>query len=62
MSYPLGGIQSAADRLRQSVFRSKVTITGKIVVAADGKSRTLTSTSTDSAGKKVNSTWVYDKQ
>src|SRR5713101_6194522 len=40
----------------------KVTITGKIVVAADGKSRALTSTSTDSAGKKVSTTWVYDKQ
>jgi phage gp45-like len=40
----------------------KVTITGKIVVAADGKSRALTSTSTDSAGKKLSTTWVYDKQ
>ena len=40
----------------------KVTITGKIVVTADGKSRALTSTSTDSAGKKVSTTWVYDKQ
>jgi hypothetical protein len=40
----------------------KVTMTGKIVVAADGKSRTLTATGTNAAGKKVTSTSVYDKQ
>jgi outer membrane protein assembly factor BamE (lipoprotein component of BamABCDE complex) len=40
----------------------KVTVTGKVVVAADGKSRTVTTTVTDSAGKKMHSTWVYDKQ
>jgi hypothetical protein len=40
----------------------KPTITGKIVVAADGKSRTVTTTSTTADGKKVNSTAVYDKQ
>ena len=40
----------------------KVTISGKIVVSADGKSRTVTSTSTDAAGKKAQSTAVYDKQ
>jgi hypothetical protein len=40
----------------------KVTITGKIVVAADGKSRTLTATGTDAAGKKIQSVSVYDKQ
>ena len=40
----------------------KVTATGKIVVAADGKSRTLTVNSTDPAGKKVQSVALYDKQ
>ena len=40
----------------------KVTLTGRVVVAADGKSRTVTSTTTDSSGKKVTSTSVYDKQ
>jgi hypothetical protein len=40
----------------------KVTLTGKIVVAADGKSRTVTLTATDAAGKKVESSGVYDKQ
>jgi len=40
----------------------KVTLTGRIVVAADGKSRTVTTSGTDSKGKKVKSTAVYDKQ
>ena len=40
----------------------KVTMTGRIVVSADGKSRTLTASGTDAAGKKVQSTSVYDKQ
>lgn len=40
----------------------KVTITGKIAVAADGKSRTVTAGGTDATGKKVTSTQVYDKQ
>jgi len=40
----------------------KVTTTGRIVVAADGKSRTVTTTSTDANGKKVKNTAVYDKQ
>jgi hypothetical protein len=40
----------------------KVTITGKIVVSADGKTRTLTASGSDAAGKKVHSTSVYDKQ
>lgn len=40
----------------------KVTMTGKIVVAADGKSRTLTASGTDASGKKVSSVSVYDKE
>ena len=40
----------------------KVTGTGTIVVSADGKSRTVTISTTDSKGKKVSSTAVYDKQ
>jgi len=40
----------------------KTTIAGRIVVSADGKSRTVTSSGTDSKGKKVKSTAVYDKQ
>jgi hypothetical protein len=40
----------------------KVTSSGRIVVAADGKSRTVTLKGTNSAGKEIHSTSVYDKQ
>ena len=40
----------------------RVTITGRIVVSQDGKTRTVTTTSTNLAGKKVRNTAVYDKQ
>ena len=40
----------------------KATTSGHIVVSADGKSRTLSVTGTDSVGKKVSSSAVYDKQ
>jgi hypothetical protein len=40
----------------------KINTSGRIVVSADGKSRTVTTSTTDSSGKKVNSSAVYDKQ
>ena len=40
----------------------KVTISGRGVVSADGKTRTVTLNGTDSKGKKFTSTAVYDKQ
>jgi hypothetical protein len=40
----------------------KVTVTGQIVVAADGKSRIVTTNSTDAKGSKVRSMAAYDKQ
>jgi hypothetical protein len=40
----------------------KVTTSGRIVVSADGKSRTVTTSGTDATGKKFSSTSVYDKQ
>ena len=40
----------------------KQTLTGRIVVSADGKTRTVTTTSTDAHGKKVTNVAVYDKQ
>jgi hypothetical protein len=39
-----------------------ITISGRIVVSADGKSRTVTTSGTDATGKKISSTAVYDKQ
>ena len=40
----------------------KVLFTGRIVLSADGKSRTVTTEGTDAAGKKITATAVYDKQ
>jgi hypothetical protein len=40
----------------------KITDTFRIVVSADGKSRTVTLSGTDAKGKKFTSTAVYDKQ
>jgi len=40
----------------------KVTVTGRIVESADGKTRTVTTRGTDPQGKKFKSIAVYDKQ
>jgi hypothetical protein len=40
----------------------KKTVTGRIVATADGMSRTITTSGTDSSGKKVTNTAVYDKE
>ena len=40
----------------------KITLTGRIVVSANGKTRTVTTTATDAKGKRVSNRAVYDKQ
>ncbi|MGA9244184.1 MAG: hypothetical protein WBW03_19635 [Silvibacterium sp.] len=40
----------------------KPVTSGRIVVSPDGKSHTIHLTVTDSAGKKITATEVYDKQ
>jgi len=40
----------------------KVTTTGRIVLSADGKTRTVTTTGTGPKGNKISGTAVYDKQ
>ena len=40
----------------------KTTLTGRITIARDGKSRTVTTTATNAQGKKVTNVAVYDKQ
>lgn len=40
----------------------KVTVTGRIVASADGKTRTVTTKGTDPEGKKFENVAVYDKQ
>ena len=40
----------------------EVTLTGQIVISKDAKSRTVTTTGTDSSGAKVTNIAVYDRQ
>lgn len=40
----------------------KIFVTGRVVVAADGKSRTVTTKGTNAKGKKYKNTAVFDKQ
>ena len=70
--YPVTGVPSSDTRaytkvndhtLEMTVKKGgKVTATGRVVVSADGKSRTVTTSGTDAKGKKVKNTGVYDKQ
>ena len=70
--YPVTGDPSTDERAYVRVNNDQLTITNKkdgkvtttrnIIVAADGKSRTLTSHGTGADGKKVISISVYDKQ
>jgi hypothetical protein len=71
-SYPLTGDSTADSRSYKQINDrtlvlankkgSKVVTSGRVVVSADGKSRTVHVTGTDSTGKKVTSIAVYDKQ
>jgi hypothetical protein len=70
--YPLTGDPTADTRSYKKVDDrtmeltnkkdGKVIVSGRIVVSADGKTRTVTVSGTDAKGKKVRSTAVYDKQ
>jgi len=45
-----------------SSIGGKPTVTSKVTLAADGKSRTVTQTGTDAQGRTVNNMIFYDKQ
>ena len=70
--YPLTGDATADARSYRMINKNtmaltvkkdgKATVTGRIVVSSDGKSRTVTTTATDAQGKKVTNVAVYDKQ
>jgi len=70
--YPLTGDPTADSRSYKKIDShtmalankkdGKVVASGRIVISADGKSRTLHLVGTDAAGKKVTSSAVYDKQ
>ena len=53
--------QGARTLLMTVKKAGKVTINGRIVVTANGKSRTVTTTGTDAKGKRVKTIAVYDK-
>ena len=71
-NYPITGDPTADARSYTRVdertltfansLSGKVILTGRIVVSADGKTRTVTVTGTDPTGKQVTSTSVFDKQ
>jgi hypothetical protein len=70
--YPLTGDPAADTRAYKPVNDhtlaltekkgGKITNTGRVVVSADGKTRTVTVSGTDANGKKTGVTFVYDKQ
>ena len=70
--YPLKGspafdtlaYHSVNERTNETTARKngKVVITALITVAKDGKTRTVTLTSTDATGKKITNQTYYDKQ
>lgn len=70
--YPLTGDPNADTRSVQKVDDrhyklankkdGKTVVDGTITYSADGKTRTVTTHGTDAKGKKVSTTFVYDKQ
>jgi hypothetical protein len=70
--YPLKGspiadaisLKRASERQTDIVWKNggTVTMTGKSVVSADGKTMTVTQTGKDPQGRAVNNVVVYDKQ
>jgi hypothetical protein len=70
--YPLTGDTTADTRSYKKIDDhttdltnkkdGKVTLTGRIVISADGKSRTVTVSGTDATGKKVKYAATYDKE
>ena len=70
--YPLTGDSSADSRSYKMIDEhtleltnkksGKATTSGRVVVSANGKIRTLHLTGTDSSGKKVSSVSIYEKQ
>jgi hypothetical protein len=70
--YPVTGDSSSDARSYRMINKNtleldnkkdgKTTLTGRVVISADGKSRTVTTTTMDAQGKKVTNVAFYDKQ
>ena len=58
-SYRMIGARTLALTGRKA---GKVTLTGRIIITRNGKSRTVTTNVTDANGKRFSSTAVYDKE
>lgn len=71
-SYPVTGDPASDARVYKAIDDNtleltvskagKVTVTGRIVVSADGKTRTVTLNGTDAQGKPLTTVAVYDRQ
>ena len=71
-NYPITGDPTSEARSYKKIddhtlaltvwYHGRVSGTGRIVVSADGKSRTVTISGTDAKGKRFRNTAVYDKQ
>ncbi len=57
-------VKTINDRTLELTVKNggKVTVSGRIIVSPDNKTRTVTLTGTDAKGKKFHTTSVYDKQ
>ena len=70
--YPVTGDANADVRSYRKINKNtlsltgkkggKTTLTGRIVISRGGKSRTVTTTTTNAQGKKVRNVAVYDRQ
>ena len=70
--YPVTGDATSDSRSYRTINKNtlaltakkggKVTLTGRIVVSRDGKTRTVTTTTKNAQGKKVTNVAVFDKQ
>ena len=70
--YPVTGDATSDSRSYRKINKNtmaltakkgdKVTLTGRIVITANGRSRTVTTTATNDKGMKVTNRAVYDKQ
>jgi hypothetical protein len=56
--------KAAGDRVLTFTAKKagKVVTTGRVVLSADGKSRSVNVTTTDASGKKIHTVAAYDKQ
>ena len=49
------------EAMQDAKKAGKVTVTGRIVVSANGRTRTVTTSGRDSKGRRINTIAVYDK-